>query len=167
VRKIVTGTQADGRSGFVIDEEISTSQIWVDIWGSDSPFRLPSDGSQPLYSSIFPPEGGVRTGLAIHVPEGEAESRLGMLRASVGNERLDAFADFEIGNDGMHITATVDIGIVLSGSVYLELEEGEEVLLCSGDVVIQNGTRHAWHNRGEVDCVMLVTIVGAAIGSDR
>jgi hypothetical protein len=29
----------------------------------------------------------------------------------------------------------------------LELDDGAEVVLKAGDCVIQNGTRHAWHNR--------------------
>jgi hypothetical protein len=30
-------------------------------------------------------------------------------------------------------------------------------------VVVQNGTRHAWHNHGTEPC----TLVGVAIGADR
>ena len=34
-------------------------------------------------------------------------------------------------------------------------------LLKAGDCVIQNGTRHAWHNRSSEKCVISVAIVGA------
>ena len=47
----------------------------------------------------------------------------------------------------MHTTQTVDLDLVLEGEIWLELDDGEEVLLGPGDCVIQNGTRHAWHNR--------------------
>ena len=53
----------------------------------------------------------------------------------------------EPNHPGMHTTDTVDFDIVISGEVYLELDDGEEVLLKAGDCVVQNGTRHAWHNR--------------------
>ncbi|MDN3356216.1 hypothetical protein [Actinomadura sp. DC4] len=43
------------------------------------------------------------------------------------------------------------------------LDDGEQTVLRAGDVLIQNGTRHVWHNRGTVPC----TIVGVAIGADR
>ena len=33
-------------------------------------------------------------------------------------------------------------------TVCLELDNGAEVTLEPGDVVVQNGTRHRWHNRG-------------------
>jgi hypothetical protein len=41
------------------------------------------------------------------------------------------------------------------------LDDGAEVLLKAGDGVIQNGTRHAWHNRSAEKCVIAVTLVGA------
>ena len=47
----------------------------------------------------------------------------------------------------MHTTDTVDIDVVISGEVDLELDDGSEVHLRPGDCVIQNGTRHAWRNR--------------------
>jgi len=48
----------------------------------------------------------------------------------------------------MHHTDTVDYGIVLAGEVHLVLER-EETKLCAGDVVVQRGTSHAWHNRSD------------------
>jgi quercetin dioxygenase-like cupin family protein len=36
--------------------------------------------------------------------------------------------------------------VVLEGEVTLELDEGELVNLRQGDYLVQNGTRHAWHN---------------------
>jgi hypothetical protein len=62
---------------------------------------------------------------------------------------------------GMHRTDTVDFDVVVSGEVYLELDDGAEVCLKSGGCVIQNGTRHAWHNRSSEKCVIAVAIVGA------
>jgi quercetin dioxygenase-like cupin family protein len=67
----------------------------------------------------------------------------------------------EMDHPGMHTTDTVDFDVVISGEVYLELDDGAEVLLTAGDCVIQNGTRHAWHNRSSEKCVVAVTLVGA------
>jgi quercetin dioxygenase-like cupin family protein len=61
----------------------------------------------------------------------------------------------------MHTTQTVDFDVVLSGEVWLELDENKEVLLKAGDCVVQNGTRHAWHNRSSNKCVLAVTLLGA------
>jgi len=62
---------------------------------------------------------------------------------------------------GMHRTATIDYDIVLEGTIGLELDDGVEVTLGPGDVVVQNGTRHRWHNRGEVVARLLSVTIGA------
>jgi quercetin dioxygenase-like cupin family protein len=67
----------------------------------------------------------------------------------------------ELENPGMHTTDTVDFDVVISGEVYLELDDGSEVLLKTGDCVVQNGTRHAWRNRSAANCVIAVTLMGA------
>jgi quercetin dioxygenase-like cupin family protein len=62
---------------------------------------------------------------------------------------------------GVHTTDTVDFDLVLSGEVWLELDDGAEVHLQPGDCVIQNGARHAWRNRSQRPCVIAVALVGA------
>ena len=64
-------------------------------------------------------------------------------------------------NPGMHRSPSIDYDIVLAGTVGLELDDGTEVALSPGDVVVQNGTRHRWHNRGdEIARVASITIGG-------
>jgi hypothetical protein len=48
----------------------------------------------------------------------------------------------------MHTTDSIDYVMVVSGEVTLDLDDGEQTVLRAGDVVIQNGTRHAWRNHG-------------------
>jgi quercetin dioxygenase-like cupin family protein len=63
---------------------------------------------------------------------------------------------------GMHTTLTVDYGVVLSGEITLELDDGAAVDLVPGDCVVQNGTRHAWRNRSTTTpCVMAFILLGA------
>jgi quercetin dioxygenase-like cupin family protein len=62
---------------------------------------------------------------------------------------------------GMHTSDTIDFEYVVSGEVDLELDAGETVRLRAGDTLVQNGTRHAWHNRGDEPCVIVVCLVGA------
>ena len=49
---------------------------------------------------------------------------------------------------------------VQAGEVWLELDEGTMVHLRAGDTVVQNGTRHAWRNRGSEPCQIVVFMVG-------
>ena len=62
---------------------------------------------------------------------------------------------------GMHRSPTLDYVVVLEGTVGLELDNGLEVTLGPGDVVVQNGTRHRWHNRGTGIARTLSVCVGA------
>ncbi|KIO75667.1 cupin [Pedobacter lusitanus] len=60
----------------------------------------------------------------------------------------------------MHKTDTLDYIIILSGEIYLILEE-EETLLKAGDIVIQRGTNHAWSNRSATYCIQLAVLLDA------
>ena len=43
----------------------------------------------------------------------------------------------------------------------LELDDGATVTLNPGDTVVQNGTRHRWHNPGTVPAVVVAVLIGA------
>lgn len=76
--------------------------------------------------------------------------------------RLRGLADhFEKGDPGMHKTNTVDYAVVYDGEMWLELDDGETLHLKRGDVVVQNGTRHAWRNKGNKPVTMLFFLNGA------
>ena len=61
----------------------------------------------------------------------------------------------------MHRTNTVDYALVLEGEIWLGMDGGETIHLQRGDTVIQNGTRHAWRNKGQENTTMLYVILGA------
>jgi quercetin dioxygenase-like cupin family protein len=62
----------------------------------------------------------------------------------------------------MHRTSSLDYGIVISGEVHLELDEGRTVKLVAGDVVVQRGTIHAWDNRSSDFARMAFVLISAA-----
>ncbi len=62
----------------------------------------------------------------------------------------------------MHRTDSVDYSIVLSGEIYMMMDE-DEFKLTAGDVVIQQGTNHAWSNRGSEPC-MITFVLNDATG---
>jgi len=43
----------------------------------------------------------------------------------------------------------------------LELDDGAEVLLSPGDVLVQNGTRHRWRVVGDAPATLVAFIIGA------
>ncbi|WP_299481443.1 cupin domain-containing protein [uncultured Roseibium sp.] len=58
----------------------------------------------------------------------------------------------------MHRTDSLDYAVVLTGEIYMLMDE-EDVLLKAGDVVIQRGTNHAWSNRGTEPCSIAFVLV--------
>ncbi len=60
----------------------------------------------------------------------------------------------------MHQTATLDYIILLSGQLFLMMEDTETVLN-PGDIVIQCATNHAWSNRTEEPCIQLAILLDA------
>jgi mannose-6-phosphate isomerase-like protein (cupin superfamily) len=158
MRRVVTGHTDSGRAVVVSDSEVDRIAIGGGgtatslIWGREDPGRFPDDGSQPSVSTIFPPPGGSSVALIELAPDsGEFHE---FVRTA-----LAPWADPD--EPGMHRTATLDYDIVLEGTMGLELDDGAEVVLRAGDVVVQNGTRHRWHNRGTTIARMLAVTIGA------
>ena len=76
--------------------------------------------------------------------------------------RLRGLADhFEREDPAMHKTNTVDYAVVYDGEIWLELDDAEPVHWKRGDVVVQNGTRHAWRNKASSPVTMLFFLNGA------
>jgi quercetin dioxygenase-like cupin family protein len=61
----------------------------------------------------------------------------------------------------MHRTDSIDYAVVLSGEIDMQLDDGTEVHLRAGDVLVQRGTIHNWINRGTAPCVMAFTLIDA------
>jgi mannose-6-phosphate isomerase-like protein (cupin superfamily) len=121
---------------------------------------LPSDGAPPEAPLYFPPLGGFRFAFFSLPPAGQRADP-GAVLADM-RARLPGLAEvLERDHPGMHTTDTVDVDLVVSGEVWLELDDGAEVLLRAGDCVVQNGTRHAWRNRSSEPCVIAVALIGA------
>ena len=68
----------------------------------------------------------------------------------------------------MHRTNSLDYGIVLSGTIELELDDGAVTLVEAGSIVIQRGTIHAWRNPSTdtVACVAFVLLDATAATVD-
>jgi mannose-6-phosphate isomerase-like protein (cupin superfamily) len=68
--------------------------------------------------------------------------------------------EFQPGNTAeMHVTETIDYALVMSGELDMELDDGVEVHLQQGDVLVQRATIHDWHNRGTELCVMAFVLI--------
>lgn len=172
VRRVVTGVEGSGRSVFVDDAEVEPVTVGLmpglefqPVWGSDRLVALPADGTPADAPAYFPPAGGFRFGFVSIPPEGGGATPDATASAEELESKLPGLlAHMEPENPGMHTTETVDFDVVISGEIWLELDDGEEVHLRAGDCVVQNGTRHSWRNRSSESCVLAVALVGASRG---
>ncbi|KAJ7453135.1 hypothetical protein FB451DRAFT_1281820 [Mycena latifolia] len=64
------------------------------------------------------------------------------------------------GSPPMHRTLSLDYAVVLSGEIVLSLDGGEEKTVKAGEFMVQRGANHAWHNRTQAPCRILVVMVG-------
>jgi hypothetical protein len=149
VRRVVTGEPAPGQSVFTHVEAIEPyklgdGRVWL-VWGWDSVPELPYHSTEP-YSpgTYFPPAGALRISATRFVPPDGSEpampEELAALAEAEPCGRLD-----DPDRPGMHRTNSIDIGVVVSGQVTVEAEDGTKVLLRPGDVYVQNGAWHNWH----------------------
>ena len=112
---------------------------------------VPGAGGTSLHFVTFPPSSV----FADPSFDGEAARKEALIR-------LRGLADhFETEDPAMHKTNTVDYSVVYDGEIWLELDDAREVHLKRGDVVVQNGTRHAWRNKGNKPATMLFFLNGA------
>ncbi len=172
VRRVVTGHDADGNAVFVGDDPVAPvtlallpgSEFHL-MWGADSTLNFPDDGSRPDAPRYFPPVGGFRFGFFTIPPDGGVGAPPGLdINAALAEfeQKLPGMAEhLEPAEPGMHTTATIDYGIVLSGQATLELDNGAKLALNPGDTYIQNGTRHRWSNTGNEPAVLAVVLIGA------
>ena len=64
------------------------------------------------------------------------------------------------GHPGMHRTRSVDYAVVMEGEIDMLLDDCE-VHLSAGDVLVQQGTNHAWVNRGTRPCRIAFVLIDA------
>jgi quercetin dioxygenase-like cupin family protein len=171
-RRVVTGHNTAGKSVFVSDDSVAPVTLELlpggefhQLWSRDATATIPEDVASVHHPAYFPGVGGFRFGFFTLGPESVASPADIDIEAALGElaEKLPGMAEvMEPDQPGMHTTDTIDFDVVLAGEVWLELDDGAEVRLEAGDSVIQNGTRHAWHNRSSDPCTLAIAIVGAA-----
>jgi mannose-6-phosphate isomerase-like protein (cupin superfamily) len=173
IRRVVTGTDADGKSVFFKDELVAPKrprllggqEIWT-LGGDDGMSQLPLGGEELLEegTQYFPPaSGGYRYTVFTIPPGGLAVEPLADQEQAMAEieEELPGVTQAITDETGMHATDTVDFDYVLEGEV--ELRVGDETtVLNAGDCVILTGTFHAWKNKSPNQWVkILAFFVGA------
>ena len=171
IRRVVTGTTSEGKAIIASDEVIEGETIammpgaaFAGIWGSDTPPVLPTTGNEPAHTSWFPPATGYRVQQIVIPPSATPPPPgVDMAEAAAEAERKlpGLLAHMDPKHPGMHKTETIDFVYVMSGRCVVELEGGATTKLGPGDILIQNGTRHAWRVPYDEPCTVLSISIGA------
>lgn len=174
IRRVASGQDAQGKARVISDVVIETEAAegmpdLALLWAGDEPPRFPLSGEQPKCPDYWPPVGGYRFVIFTVPPDDAAAAARGRLapeavaKAQAETEKqigTGLFEAMEADHPGMHTSDTIDFEVVLEGEVWLELDDGEEVHLKTGDTFVQNGTRHRWFNRGKVPAKIAVILIG-------
>jgi len=177
VRRIVTGHGPDGKSLFVSDAPAPRETAFKHVpgfvttllWETKAGSGVPASATDPSVSatSWVPLPGGTNL-MFITFPPDAVMMSPSFDPAAAGGEYMQVLPGlaekFEMDSPGMHTTDSVDYALLLDGEIHLELDDGSVKKLSPRDVVVQNGTRHAWRNRSDGSATMLFVLVGAARG---
>jgi hypothetical protein len=174
IRRIVTGHTPDGKARFTEDGSPPRAQDFKTIpgmratlaWATDAGETIPAGGDDPTATlASFAPSPGSTQFLVIQFPPDSVYGSPDFDGPAAGAENMaivPGLAErFEPDAPGMHTTDTVDYAIVLEGEPVLELDDGVTKSLAPGDIVIQNGTRHAWRNPTDSPTTLAFVMIGA------
>jgi hypothetical protein len=175
IRRIVTGHDDQGKAVFVSDSVAPHAVVFkhvpghafAQVWATAPGASLPATAGDPTLGggSLIPAPGGTSL-MMVTFPPDAVMMNPDFDGAAAGAEMAPALPGliecFESDSPGMHRTDSIDYGLVLSGEVWLELDDGAQRLLRQGDVAVQNGTRHAWRNKSGQPATLAFFFVGAA-----
>ena len=142
-RRVVTGHDASGRAIIRSDAAFRTEVIA----GGDAAFSLvwttptvPVDNDDPV--------DGRERAVGLTLDGGSVIRVVDMLPGGVSP---------------MHRTNSIDYGIVLSGTVELELDDGVKTVVDAGSIIVQRGTIHRWRNPSDTTpCRIVFVLIEAA-----
>lgn len=172
IRRVVTGLDDAGQSVFISDEAAPRAQAFESIpghamahvWSTGTPVRTADARLDPTLGQPPLVPGPGETSLAIYdfPPDTVMQNPTDVDRMveELSGALPGLFECFEPDHPGMHTTPTIDYGILLQGELWLELDNGEQKRILPGDVIIQNGTRHAWRNKSDQIARALFVMIG-------
>lgn len=140
VRRVVTGHSDDGTAVIASDtvlpwKALDEAAEMVLAWSTD---MMPSDNMDEQ-------DGALR--------------EVGLV--SAGGSVLQFVSMGPHTSSPHHRTISLDYGIVLEGELELELDKGITTRVFPGDVVVQRGTIHSWHNPADVASKMAFVLLDA------
>ena len=169
LRRVVTGLDETGKAVVLFDGENPhkavrpvrnnvSRRIWVT---GETPADISGRNDRGLTDiGVAPPAGGTVFRIVEYppvTPEAEALDPNARMR-ELGHEPVGR--GHPPRHPLMHRTRTLDYAIILSGEIHMLLDDSE-IHLKAGDVLVQQGTNHAWINRGTEVCRIAFVLIDA------
>ena len=141
VRRVVTGHDQNGRAIVAIDE--TAKNVTQGRPGAHAAVIWTSEG--------FPVDNS-----------GDADTSDRKVGTTLDNGTVFRVVSFGPGVARRnHRTDSIDYATVIAGEIDMELDDGNSVHLKAGDVLVQQGTNHAWVNRGTEPCRIAFVLIDA------
>ena len=165
-RRVVTGHDAKGKAVVLIDGAAPNAKLRKAtgltstlLWVTD---RSPADNSGSADAAereigVAPPPRGSIFRVVDFPPSvdfGVVDNAAMLREMGIGAGQGDAR------HAAMHRTKSIDYAVVISGEIDMLLDESE-VHLKAGDVLVQQGTNHAWVNNGRETCRIAFILIDA------
>jgi cupin domain len=173
MRRVVTGHDAQGRSIVASDGTPPRTHHfkgWPGFvnalgWSTEASVPVTRAGEDPTgkVATMIPDPGSTRL-ILLTLPPDSTMASADFDGALYGTEQATHNPGLAetFDADGMHTTPTIDYIFVLKGEVWLRLDDSAETHLQTGDVVVQNATRHGWSNRTDQPAELACVLIGAA-----
>ena len=170
-RRVVTGHDKNGVATVIEDSEASCilqrpnrpGVTLTNLWMNDRTPAQMERHDDPVEGPLVlqPPANGSVFRIVQFDPENPEE--LAKLDGKSAFAEMGAASNIveNARHPFMHRTDSLDYTVILSGEIYMMMDE-EEYLLKTGDTVVQQGTNHAWSNRGTEPCLIAFILVDAA-----
>lgn len=171
IRRVVTGHDENGVATVIMDGTAECilqrpnrpGVTLTNLWQVDKTPAVMERQDDPVEGPLIlhPPENGSVFRIVQFDPEDP--DVLASLDGKSAFAEMGAGANVVEGarHPFMHRTDSVDYAVILTGEIYMMMDE-DEYLLTAGDTVVQQGTNHAWSNRGTEPCQIAFILVDAA-----
>jgi mannose-6-phosphate isomerase-like protein (cupin superfamily) len=158
-RRIVTGHDAHGKAVALFDGPLQAKQrsaggngmtlMWVT---SEFPVDMASSADRAQTQvGVPPPANGTIFRIVDFAPATTGHAEPVDHRQILRSMGIDPATQGYARHANTHRTRTIDYAIVLDGEIDMLLDDSE-VHVKAGDVLVQQGTNHAWVNNGTKPC---------------
>ncbi|MDX2481101.1 MAG: cupin domain-containing protein [Desulfuromusa sp.] len=170
IRRVVTGHDESGKATVIMDSDADCvlqrpnrpGVTLTNLWQNDRTPAAMELHEDPVKGPLVlhPPKNGSVFRIVQFDPEDPEV--LAKLDGASAFAEMGAAANIVEGarHPFMHRTDSLDYAVVLTGEIVMLMDE-EEYLLKAGDTVVQQGTNHAWSNRGTEPCQIAFILVDA------